>query len=151
MLVPHVIDFKTMSPDPFRLRVSALMGFLAISLGASGARGPVHEKLKAAGELEQACREFSAAMQAQAASPGAPVRLADAPPRLGVYSRSVLLPAGNGIRHRRMPSDAAAAAHELFAVLRAFDDEGVDTVWVEQPPPDASWDGVRDRLQRAAA
>lgn len=28
------------------------MGFLAISLGASGAHGPVHEKLKAAGELE---------------------------------------------------------------------------------------------------
>ena len=42
----------TMSPDPLRLRVSALLGFLAISLGASGAHGPVHEKLKAAGELE---------------------------------------------------------------------------------------------------
>jgi uncharacterized membrane protein YgdD (TMEM256/DUF423 family) len=41
-----------MSPDPLRLRVSALLGFLAISLGASGAHGPVHEKLKAAGELE---------------------------------------------------------------------------------------------------
>jgi len=41
-----------MSPDPMRLRVSALLGFLAISLGASGAHGPVHEKLKAAGELE---------------------------------------------------------------------------------------------------
>ena len=40
-----------MSPDPLRLRVSALLGFLAISLGASGAHGPVHEKLKAAGEL----------------------------------------------------------------------------------------------------
>ena len=41
-----------MSPDPLRLRVSALLGFLSISLGASGAHGPVHEKLKAAGELE---------------------------------------------------------------------------------------------------
>lgn len=41
-----------MSHDPLRLRVSALLGFLAISLGASGAHGPVHEKLKAAGELE---------------------------------------------------------------------------------------------------
>ena len=28
------------------------MGFLAISLGASGAHGPLHEKLKAAGELK---------------------------------------------------------------------------------------------------
>lgn len=40
-----------MSPDPFRLRLSALMGFLAIALGASGAHGTVHDKLKAAGEL----------------------------------------------------------------------------------------------------
>lgn len=40
-----------MQPDPFRLRVSALMGFLAIALGASGAHGGVHDKLKAAGEL----------------------------------------------------------------------------------------------------
>lgn len=40
-----------MTPDPFRLRVSALMGFLAIFFGARGAHGPVHDKIKAAGEL----------------------------------------------------------------------------------------------------
>ncbi len=40
-----------MQPDPFRLRLSALMGFLAVALGASGAHGPVHDKLVAAGEL----------------------------------------------------------------------------------------------------
>lgn len=40
-----------MQPDPFRLRLSALVGFLAITLGASGAHGWLHEKLKAAGEL----------------------------------------------------------------------------------------------------
>jgi uncharacterized membrane protein YgdD (TMEM256/DUF423 family) len=40
-----------MQPDPFRLRLSALMGFLAIALGASGAHGGVHDKLVAAGEL----------------------------------------------------------------------------------------------------
>ena len=43
--------FLLMQPDPFRLRLSALMGFLAIALGASGAHGPVHDKLVAAGEL----------------------------------------------------------------------------------------------------
>jgi tRNA threonylcarbamoyl adenosine modification protein (Sua5/YciO/YrdC/YwlC family) len=43
------------------------------------------------------------------------------------------------------------AAHELFAVLRELDAAGVGTIWVEQPPPDPAWDGVRDRLQRAAA
>lgn len=40
-----------MQPDSFRLRLSALMGFLAIALGASGAHGKVHDKLVAAGEL----------------------------------------------------------------------------------------------------
>lgn len=40
-----------MQPDPFRLRLSALMGFLAIALGASGAHGGLHDQLKASGEL----------------------------------------------------------------------------------------------------
>jgi L-threonylcarbamoyladenylate synthase len=50
-----------------------------------------------------------------------------------------------------MPDDAAAAAHELFAALRGFDDAGVREVWVEQPPSAPEWEGVRDRLRRAAA
>ncbi len=40
-----------MQPEPFRLRLSALMGFLAIALGASGAHGPVHEKLVVIGKI----------------------------------------------------------------------------------------------------
>lgn len=40
-----------MQPDVFRIRVSAFIGFLAILLGAMGAHGPLHDKLKAAGEL----------------------------------------------------------------------------------------------------
>lgn len=35
-----------------RLRLAALTGFTAVLLGALGAHGPVHEKLKAAGELD---------------------------------------------------------------------------------------------------
>lgn len=35
-----------------RLRLAALTGFTAVLLGALGAHGPVHETLKAAGELE---------------------------------------------------------------------------------------------------
>lgn len=41
----------TMQPDIFRVRISALTGFFAILLGAMGAHGPLHDKLKAAGEL----------------------------------------------------------------------------------------------------
>ena len=70
---------------------------------------------------------------------------------LAVYSRSVPLGAARGVRHRRMPARPDQAAHELFAVLRALDDEGVQLIWVEEPPPDPEWDGVRDRLLRAAA
>jgi L-threonylcarbamoyladenylate synthase len=52
---------------------------------------------------------------------------------------------------RRMPSDAAMAAHELFAVLREMDAAGVSAIWIERVPPGPDWAGVRDRLQRAAA
>ena len=52
---------------------------------------------------------------------------------------------------QRMPDSAAEAAHALFAVLRAFDAAGAKLIWIETPPDDPAWDGVRDRLQRAAA
>ncbi|MEF7615243.1 L-threonylcarbamoyladenylate synthase [Aquincola sp. MAHUQ-54] len=69
---------------------------------------------------------------------------------LAVYSRTVLPPPG-AAHHRRMPDDAAAAAQALFATLRDLDGTGVSLIWVEQPPAGPEWDGVRDRLQRAAA
>jgi len=40
-----------MQPDPFRLRLSALVGFLSIALGASGAHGSIHDRLVATGQL----------------------------------------------------------------------------------------------------
>ncbi len=69
---------------------------------------------------------------------------------LAVYSRAAPAP-GSSIIHRQMPDDARAVAHELFAVLRAFDALGVASIWVEEPPSDPAWEGVRDRLLRAAA
>ncbi|KQV53425.1 translation factor Sua5 [Pelomonas sp. Root1217] len=66
---------------------------------------------------------------------------------VAVYSRAQL-PAW---RWQAMPADPAAAAHELFAVLRALDAAGAREIWVEAPPRDPAWDGVRDRLSRAAA
>jgi L-threonylcarbamoyladenylate synthase len=77
--------------------------------------------------------------------------LGNQPLKLAVYSRSVPLGAARGVRHRRMPARPDQAAHELFAVLRALDAEGVQLIWIEEPPPDSEWDGVRDRLLRAAA
>jgi L-threonylcarbamoyladenylate synthase len=77
--------------------------------------------------------------------------LTSAQPVLAVYARSTLRCAAPQVLLRRMPSDAAAAAHALFAALRALDDLGVEQIWVEAPPGEALWDGVRDRLQRASA
>ncbi|MEX8506487.1 L-threonylcarbamoyladenylate synthase [Leptothrix ochracea] len=69
---------------------------------------------------------------------------------LAVYLRTVPPPTKMVVR--RMPSEANAAARELFATLRALDDEaGIRLIWVEAPPEDSAWDGVRDRLTRAAA
>lgn len=72
------------------------------------------------------------------------------PEGLAVYSRLAPAPAA-GLILRPMPPDAAQAAHELFATLRELDAQGAREIWVEAPPPDPAWDGVRDRLSRAAA
>jgi L-threonylcarbamoyladenylate synthase len=58
---------------------------------------------------------------------------------------------GAGLFWRAMPANATQAAHELFSVLRDFDARGVRTIWIETPPHTADWEGVRDRLNRAAA
>jgi L-threonylcarbamoyladenylate synthase len=50
-----------------------------------------------------------------------------------------------------MAAEPDAAAHELFAVLHELDAAGAQAIWVEAPPADPAWDGVRDRLRRAAA
>ena len=49
-----------------------------------------------------------------------------------------------------MPTSAQDCAHQLFAQLRSFDTQGVAHIWVETPPLSPEWDGVRDRLTRAA-
>ncbi|HEX6707525.1 MAG TPA: L-threonylcarbamoyladenylate synthase [Albitalea sp.] len=77
--------------------------------------------------------------------------LGSSPLKLAVYSRPLPAGTGSGVLHRVMPERAADAAHELFSVLRALDQEGVQLIWVEEPPATPEWEGVRDRLRRAAA
>ena len=73
------------------------------------------------------------------------------PPRLAVYSTFEPLARTDVDCYRVMPASASATAHELFAVLRDFDALGMSQIWVESPPPFPEWEGVRNRLQRAAA
>ena len=70
---------------------------------------------------------------------------------IAVYSRQQMHSASTTILFRRMPEDAAQAAQQLFATLRELDQPDIKLIWVETPPEDAAWDGVRDRVTRAAA
>ncbi|MEO5660613.1 MAG: L-threonylcarbamoyladenylate synthase [Polaromonas sp.] len=70
---------------------------------------------------------------------------------IAVYARAELRVKSARVIYRRMPDDAAATAQQLFAVLRDFDAQGAQLIWIEHPPAASEWDGVRDRLGRAAA
>ena len=70
---------------------------------------------------------------------------------IAVYHRSPLKNYSRGVHLRAMPADAGAAGRELFGTLRSFDAIGAKLIWIETPPDSADWEGVRDRLQRAAA
>lgn len=70
---------------------------------------------------------------------------------IAVYARAIVRIKSDKVMYRRMPDDALATAQQLFAVLRGFDAQGVKLIWIEHPPAGPEWDGVRDRLGRAAA
>lgn len=89
-------------------------------------------------------------MDAKALQTGLDLLGADAA-HIAVYARAALRTPSSKLVMRRMPDDASAAAQQLFAALRAFDDQGVKLIWIETPPATPEWEGVRDRLQRAAA
>jgi L-threonylcarbamoyladenylate synthase len=58
---------------------------------------------------------------------------------------------GSGILWLQQAITPDQAAHDLFGVLRDLDARGVTQIWVQLPPDTPDWEGVRDRLQRAAA
>lgn len=70
---------------------------------------------------------------------------------LGVYARAPLHSPSSAVLLHRMPNEPTAAAQQLFATLRTLDHAGVRLIWIETPPNTPDWEGVRDRLQRAAA
>jgi len=70
---------------------------------------------------------------------------------IAVYARDMLRIKSSKVLYRRMPDDALATAQQLFAVLRSFDAQGMKLIWIETLPDTGEWEGVRDRLIRAAA
>ncbi|MEO8407294.1 MAG: Sua5 family C-terminal domain-containing protein, partial [Oxalobacteraceae bacterium] len=49
-----------------------------------------------------------------------------------------------------LPANPEGYAHGLYAALRAMDAIGADLILIESPPTDHAWQGVNDRLRRAA-
>jgi L-threonylcarbamoyladenylate synthase len=86
-------------------------------------------QLVAAGELAKAIAD-------QAGRRVALLSFADAPPAVRA--------------HIRAGSDPHAYAHGLYAALRELDAAGCDLILVETPPVGGEWDGINDRLRRAA-
>ncbi len=60
--------------------------------------------------------------------------------------------AANSAAAVRLPlsADPQAYAHALYATLRTLDMKSCELILVEQPPQDEHWQGVNDRLRRAA-
>jgi L-threonylcarbamoyladenylate synthase len=121
------------------------------------------QPLRQAGELDDPAPRASGTLESHYA-PTARVRLMDAaslqtaldvlgPDAAGIatYSRAILQTRSAKVLRRRMPDDAQETARQLFAVLREFDAQGVALIWVETPPDAPEWEGVHDRLRRAAA
>lgn len=127
-----------------RDRIEAALGE---QLGAADAASPPAPGTLAAHYAPRARLRLMSTQMLQAALQ----LLGTEPIGLAVYSRSVPSGVAVGARHRRMPSRPEQAAHELFSALRELDAEGVHLIWVEEPPPGPDWEGVRDRLGRAAA
>jgi L-threonylcarbamoyladenylate synthase len=80
-------------------------------------------------------------------APCAKLRLVDAQELAALQA----MPLGASRKLYVLPTSPEKAAHELFARLRQLDQVGVTEIYVSQPPASEAWDGVRDRLTRAAA
>jgi L-threonylcarbamoyladenylate synthase len=122
------------------------------------------QPLRSIGELQDQATPRASGTLASHYAPEARVRLMDAQALqtaldllgadasgIAVYSRAIMQTPSAQVLRRRMPDDAAETARQLFAVLREFDAQGARLIWVETPPDEPEWEGVRDRLQRAAA
>jgi L-threonylcarbamoyladenylate synthase len=125
-------------------RIASLLG---VRLGDPAPGGP-----RAPGTLASHYAPTATVRVFDASEIGAALQTLPAQARRGVAVYSRQAPAVKGLAaYRRMPADPDATAHELFAVLRAFDDAGAAQIWVERPPAGPAWEGIHDRLRRAAA
>jgi L-threonylcarbamoyladenylate synthase len=77
------------------------------------------------------------------------IKLQKAGRSFAVLSHSMHPPTGaSAVRH--LACEATAYAHDLYAALRELDQTNAFVILLEAPPDTLSWQGVNDRLRRAA-
>lgn len=70
---------------------------------------------------------------------------------VGLFASAALVTACAPLAHGvAAPSDPVAYARALYATLRALDAGACTRIVVETPPAGSAWQGIRDRLTRAA-
>lgn len=69
--------------------------------------------------------------------------------RLAVIHRGADMTEGAFAR-LRLPEAPQGYAHDLYAALRSMDAAGAELIVVETPPATSAWQGINDRLRRAA-
>jgi L-threonylcarbamoyladenylate synthase len=68
--------------------------------------------------------------------------------RVAALVRSVSVNGADSME--RLPDDAAEYARQLYGALHRLDATGPVLILVERPPAGAAWEGILDRLERAA-
>jgi L-threonylcarbamoyladenylate synthase len=109
-------------------------------------------------QIESVVGPVNISGEAQGLSPGqhprhyqprTPVLLTSGPNAQSVYLwREHDAPARRSLR---MPDNPANYAALIYATLHQLDREGFESIAIEPLPQTAEWDGLRDRLMRAAA
>ena len=85
------------------------------------------------------------------AAEGCVKAIADTRGKRAVLALSEQPPGDASVRWIRAPRDPVRYGHDLYANLRALDGCDCELILVEAPPPGPDWNGIRDRLTRAAA
>lgn len=69
---------------------------------------------------------------------------------LMTYQQHTLPQAAQLLAWRQLAAEPVAYAHDLYAALRSLDLAHAEVILVEELPEDKAWQGVNDRLRRAA-
>jgi L-threonylcarbamoyladenylate synthase len=146
-----ILDLSRMSTHgpvllrPGHISSAQIAAVIGIEPGAPDAAAP-----RASGTLEAHYAPSTPVALVDAAALVSTARqLSDAGKRIAVMRRtqSDILAA---VAQCVLPQAAGGYAHDLYADLRMMDTAGADIILVEQPPQDSEWQGVNDRLRRAA-